>query len=70
MEDIKPEILGKSEFDYRETFKSKVSSEFSDSQDPASRRRNNDFLAEYSSTSAVFSVDVSMEESELVMAEI
>ena len=57
------EILVKYEFEYREKLKRKMfSSEILDYQDTDARKKNSDFLVEYSSTSAVFS----MEEIELV----
>ena len=43
--------------------------DFSDSQDPDVKEKNKDFLSEYSSTSAVFLVEILMEEIELVEAD-
>ena len=43
--------------------------EVSDYQDTDPREKNNDILVEYSSTSAVFSIEILMEEIELVVAQ-
>ena len=42
--------------------------ETSDYKETDARRKNNDFLTEHSSTSAVFSIESLMEEIELVVA--
>ena len=43
--------------------------EFSDYQDSDARAEDNDFLDQYSSTSALFSIQILMEQIELVVAE-
>ena len=43
--------------------------EFSDYQDTDARKKSNDFLVEYSSTSNVFSIEILMEVIELLVAE-
>ena len=43
--------------------------EFSDYQDSHAREKNNDFLVEYSSTSALGSMGILMEELELVVGQ-
>ena len=65
---IKPVVLVKYEFAYREKLKSGFL-EFSDYQDTDSREKNNNFLVGYSCTSAVFSIEILMEEIELVLVD-
>ena len=43
--------------------------EFSEYQDTYSREKNNEFLVEYSCTSAVSAVEIFLEKTELVVAE-
>ena len=63
MEEIKPVVLGKNEFEYREKTKIKISSwEFSNHQDSDAKEKNKGFWFEYSSINAVFSIDILMEE--------
>ena len=71
MDEIKPVVLVNNEFENREKLKLKCFSflEFSDYQDTDAREKNNDFLDEYLSTSAVLSIEILMEKSELVVAE-
>ena len=46
MEDMKPVVVGKCEFDYREKLILKVSSDFLDYQDSVAREKNNDLPME------------------------
>ena len=68
-EEIKPVVLVKYEFEYREILKFQVFLEISDYQDTDARKNNNDFLVEYSSISAVFSIELLMEEIDLAVAQ-
>ena len=43
--------------------------EVSDYQDTAAQQKNNDFVVEYSSAIAVFSIEILIEEIELVVAQ-
>ena len=70
IEEMKPVVLLKYEFEYREKLPSKrFSPEFSDYQDTDAIEKNNDFLVEYSYASAMSLIEILMEEIELVVAE-
>ena len=66
MEEMKPVFLVKYEFEYRE--KLMFSSEVSDFQDSDARKKNIEYLVEYSTTSDVFSIRILMEEIEVVVS--
>ena len=68
LEEKKRVVLMKDEFEYREKLKSNSFLGFSDYQDTDAREKIEYFLAEYSSTSAVFSIVFLMEEIKLVVA--
>ena len=58
IDQIKPVILVNNEFEYREKLKSNCFFlEFSDYPDSDARQKDNEFLVELSSASAVFSTD-------------
>ena len=68
---IKPLVLMESEFEFRKkkSILKRFSLEISEHQDTDSREKNKDFLLGYSSTIALFSVEILMEETELVVAQ-
>ena len=63
-----PVVLLKCEFEYRK-FKSNSFLRNFATQDSDARVQNNGFLVEYPYASAVFSIEILMEEIELLMAE-
>ena len=69
IEEIKPVVLVKFEFESREKLNLIFSLEFSDFQDTDAIQKSNDCLIENSSTSAVFSIEFLVEEIELVVAQ-
>ena len=64
-----PVVLLKCEFEYRKKFKSKCFLRNFATQDSDARVQNNGFLVEYPHASAVFSIEILMEEIELLVAE-
>ena len=70
MEEIKPVVLLKSEFDYREKFKIKRSSlEFAGYQDSDAREKTLIFLFENLSTTTKLWIEILMEETKFVVPE-
>ena len=70
IEEIKPAVLVKYEFEYREKLNTKcLFLDFSDNQNTDAKKKNNDSLVDNSSTSAVFLILILMDEIELKVAE-
>ena len=70
IEELKRVLFVKYEFQCREKLNTKcLFSEFSNYQNTDAKKKNNDFLVEYSSTTAVFLIVIMMEKIKLNVAE-